>query len=74
MEVKKILKKNFILYHNFLTSMSNRILRPGSSFDTDYLLKEVIEEWKNLEDKLNIEIDSKVILSFKEIKTLLIQR
>ena len=41
--------------------MSNRILRPGSSFDTDYLLCEVIHEWKNLEDNLNIEIDSKVI-------------
>ena len=41
--------------------MSNRILRSGSSFDTDYLLNEIIEEWKNLEDNLNIEIDSKVI-------------
>jgi len=41
--------------------MSNRILRPGSSFDTDYLLKEIINEWKSLEDTLNIEIDSKVI-------------
>ena len=41
--------------------MSNRILRPGSSYDTDYLLKEIIREWEQLEHNLNIEIDSKVI-------------
>ena len=73
LEVKKALKKkNFILHHNFLTTMSNRILRPGSSFDTDFLLNEVMHEWKKLEDNLNIEIDSKVI-SFlqREIKILL---
>ena len=53
--------------------MSNRILRSGSSFDTDYLLNEIIEEWKNLEDNLNIEIDSKVASFSKEIKIQLIQ-
>jgi len=58
---KNLRNSNYILFHGFVTSLSNRILRPGSSFDTDYLLSKVLDDWDNYEKMLNVEIDSKVI-------------
>ena len=60
--VRDTLKDNsFILYHSFITTFVYRILKEGSSSDTDYLLHKILEHWLSEEKRLGIEIDVKLI-------------
>jgi len=58
---KKLIEQNFIPFHGFTTSLFNRILRPGSSSDTDYFLTRLIKDWEEYEKTIGIEIDTKLM-------------
>ena len=66
-EIRKGLSKgNYVSYHGFLTSLNNRILRPGSSVDSDEFLMGLYSKWLREEQRLGIEIDARLI-AFSEV-------
>ena len=66
-EIRKGLSKgNYVSYHGFLTSLNNRILRPGSSVDSDEFLMDLYSKWLREEQRLGIEIDARLI-AFSEV-------
>jgi hypothetical protein len=44
-----------------MAAIANRILRPGSSDDTDALIHRLISRWRVLEDELGVEIDPRIL-------------
>lgn len=56
-----LLKDGFSPFHGFISSINNRILRPGSGPGTDQYLASAIEEWGSQETRLGVEIDLRVI-------------
>lgn len=49
-----------VVTHPVMTSLAARLVRPGSSPDTDELLAELIERWDAEEGNLGIEIDARI--------------
>lgn len=58
---KTLTKRGLFTCHGVVAAIANRVLRPGSSVDTDALLHRMITKWRDLEDKLNIEIDPRIL-------------
>lgn len=58
---KTLDKKGLFTCHGVIAAIANRILRPGSSEDTDVLLHSMISRWRSLEDHLNVEIDARIV-------------
>ena len=59
--------------HGVMSTLNLRVLRPGSSPDTDRLTREALELWERTEDRLGIEIDARAVayaLSREEASTL----
>jgi hypothetical protein len=54
----------FSPFHGFFTSMGNRILRQGSSPATDHYLANVLAHWDEVESRLGVEIDLRVMSYF----------
>jgi ATP-dependent Lhr-like helicase len=50
-----LLSVGFCLSHSFLSVLHSRVLRPGSSSNTDEHLLELLEKWRNLEDFSGLE-------------------
>ena len=56
-----------------MSTLNLRVLRPGSSPDTDRLTRDAFELWERSEDRLGIEIDARAVayaLSREETSTL----
>lgn len=53
-------QKGVLLIHPVISAINARILRPGTSESTDTLLQEIIQEWDQEEERLRVEIDSRV--------------
>lgn len=52
--------RGMIPSHPVIAAMQARILRPGSSRNTDALLLDMVSKWKGMEESLGIEIDARV--------------
>lgn len=48
-----------------MISLNTRILQPGSSAETDRFLARALEEWKNAERRLGVDIDTRVFAFVK---------
>ncbi|PAX60539.1 protein DpdJ [Brunnivagina elsteri] len=60
-QLRKVLSSQGILVtHPVMTAINTRILRPGSTPDTDKLLLDLIRLWHQQEERLGIEIDARV--------------
>jgi DEAD/DEAH box helicase/Helicase conserved C-terminal domain len=60
-QLRKILSSQGILVtHPVMTAINTRILRPGSTPETDKLLFDLICSWHEQEERLGIEIDARV--------------
>lgn len=55
-----LFSRGVLLTHPVMSAISTRILRPGSSAHTDILLRQIIDKWNLEEERLSIEIDSRV--------------
>jgi hypothetical protein len=53
--------EGFVTFHAFLVALANRILRPGSSIDTDTFLLNALQLWDENEARLGVELDARVI-------------
>lgn len=57
---KLLFSKGTLLTHPVMSAISTRILRPGTSQYTDILQRQIINKWNQEEERLAIEIDSRV--------------
>jgi hypothetical protein len=53
--------QDFVFFHSFATALNSRILRSGSNIDSDKFLFEVLSFWLQEEERLGVELDSKMI-------------
>ena len=51
----------YSVFHGFISSLSNRLLRPNSPRGIDEFLKNVIEQWNAAEESTGIEVDNRLI-------------
>lgn len=66
--------KGILVTQSVLASIYNRILRPGSSKDTDKLMHKLITMWKQEEERLGIELDVRIFSHVSSVdQDLLIQ-
>ena len=54
-------EEGFITFHAFLVALANRILRPGSSSDSDAFFLDAIRLWNAEEARLGVELDARVL-------------
>ena len=54
-------RREFVLFHGFLSAVSNRVLRPGSTSESDAFLLHALELWMNEEQRLGVELDPRTI-------------
>lgn len=58
--MKSLAKHNVLLTHSVMTSLNARILRTGTSEQTDALLYTLIHRWQDEENRLEVDIDARV--------------
>jgi hypothetical protein len=54
-------EEGFVTFHAFVVALANRVLRPGSSPESDAFLLEAMKEWDRQEERLGIELDARVV-------------
>jgi len=58
---KTLNRRGLFTCHAVIAALANRILRPGSNDKTDALLHRLISQWRTLEDRLQVEMDPRII-------------
>jgi hypothetical protein len=58
---QRLTSRGLLLSHPVMVAINARILRPGSSVETDRLLAKLLTRWRDTEQQLGIEIDARVI-------------
>ncbi len=53
--------EGFVTFHSFMVALANRVLRPGSTFESDAFFLSAIREWSAQEARLGVELDARVI-------------
>ena len=54
-------EEGFVTFHAFLVALANRILRPGSSSDSDAFFLDAMRMWNAEEARLGVELDARVL-------------
>lgn len=54
-------ERGFVLYHAFITAVSTRVVRPGSTAASDKFLLRLAQDWEKEEERLGVELDSRSI-------------
>jgi hypothetical protein len=49
------------VFHGYVAAMANRVLRPGTPDDLDRILAQFLDTWAQLEQRLEVEVDARVI-------------
>ena len=65
---KSLAKRGLFTCHGVIAAISNRILRPGSNESTDELLYQMIMRWRTLEERLDVEIDARILAYLESSK------
>ena len=58
---RSLVQRNQMVFHGFMAALSSRILRPHTPADLDALLADFMQQWDELEARLGVEVDSRVI-------------
>ncbi|PWC91870.1 protein DpdJ [Azospirillum sp. TSO5] len=53
--------EGFATYHAFMVALLNRVLRPGSSRESDAFFLNVMRHWSAEEQRLGVELDARVV-------------
>ena len=59
--LQTLTQRGLFTCHTVVAAMANRILRPGSNHETDELLHRMISNWRQREETLNVEIDTRIL-------------
>lgn len=54
-------EEGFLTFHAFLVTLANRILRPGSSSDSDAFFLNAVRLWDTEEARLGVELDARLL-------------
>jgi hypothetical protein len=54
-------EQGYVTSHTFMVALANRVLRPGSSNDSDRFLRDALQLWDDEECRLGVELDARVI-------------
>jgi len=54
-------ERGFVLYHAFVSAISTRVIRPGSTAASDDFLYRIATDWVQEEKRLGVELDSRSI-------------
>jgi superfamily II DNA or RNA helicase len=54
-------QEGFVTFHAFIVALANRILRPGSSSDSDAFFLDAMRLWDAEEARLSIELDARLL-------------
>jgi hypothetical protein len=57
----RLAERGFVLYHGFITAISTRVIRPGSTPASDAFLHQVAQDWVQEEQRLGVELDGRSI-------------
>jgi hypothetical protein len=49
------------VFHSYVSALSNRLLRPESPRQLDLLLAELLGKWGELEDRLGVEVEARIL-------------
>ncbi|NNU44775.1 protein DpdJ [Ramlibacter montanisoli] len=49
------------VFHGYVAAIANRVLRPGTPDGLDRILAQLLETWTQLEERLEVEVDARVI-------------
>lgn len=58
---QSLAEEGFATFHAFIVALANRVLRPGSSSESDAFFLEAIRHWDTQEQRLGVELDARVI-------------
>ncbi|SNB82459.1 Helicase conserved C-terminal domain-containing protein [Rhodoblastus acidophilus] len=53
--------QGFVTFHAFIVALANRILRPGSTRESDRFFLDAVRGWSAEEERLGIELDARVV-------------
>jgi len=56
-----IAEQGYVTSHTFMVALANRVLRPGSSVESDRFLRDALQLWDSEEARLGVELDARVI-------------
>ncbi|MCB1466245.1 MAG: hypothetical protein KDK08_03655 [Rhizobiaceae bacterium] len=54
-------EEGFVTFHAFLVTLANRVLRPGSSGDSDAFFLDAVRLWNAEEARLGVELDARLL-------------
>ncbi|MBB4423900.1 hypothetical protein GGD66_002444 [Bradyrhizobium sp. CIR48] len=58
---QSLAEQGFATFHAFIVALANRVLRPGSSSESDAFVLDAIRQWNAQEQRLGVELDARVI-------------
>jgi hypothetical protein len=53
--------KGYVLYHGFISALTTRVIRPGSTNELDNFLLRLANQWAAEENRLGVELDGRAI-------------
>lgn len=54
-------EQGFVTFHAFIVALANRILRPGSTRESDSFFLNAVRKWSTEEERLGVELDARVV-------------
>ena len=57
----ELVKIGHSVFHGYISALANRLLRPSTPIELDQILFKLMNEWDRLEEKLEVEVESRVI-------------
>jgi hypothetical protein len=58
---RALIERGQVVFHGYVVTLSNRLLRSGTPAALDQLLSAVLERWRALENLYDLEIDARII-------------
>lgn len=53
--------RGYILYHGFISALTTRVIRPGSTNEMDAFMLRLADHWKSEEQRLGVELDGRAV-------------
>jgi hypothetical protein len=57
----ELVKIGHSVFHGYISALANRLLRPSTPYELDQILLDLMNEWEQLEIRLGVEVESRVI-------------
>jgi len=58
---ERLAAEGFVTFHAFMVALANRVIRPGSTRESDTFFLGAIRRWSAEEERLGVELDARVV-------------